>query len=133
MSSNSDAPDPHEEGTVISTPSAGEVLRPPPTPEEFLAVQNEPDFRELRRRLRRFVFPMTAVFLTWYAAYVLLATYARDLMATPVIGNINLGIILGLGQFVTTFIITLLYLRFANRDLDPLATKIRTQLEGTVR
>ncbi|EME22967.1 DUF485 domain-containing protein [Rhodococcus triatomae] len=101
-----------------------------PDAQAFIEMQASPEFQDLRRRLRRFVFPMTAIFLTWYALYVLLATYASDFMATKVFGNVNLGIILGLGQFVTTFVITGLYVKFANRELDPRAAAIREELEG---
>ncbi len=97
--------------------------------EEYLAVQASPEFQELRSRLRRFVFPMSALFLLWYAAYVLLGAFAHDFMATKVWGNINVGIIIGLGQFASTFLITALYVRFANRELDPRAEAIRNELE----
>ncbi|NLE81536.1 MAG: DUF485 domain-containing protein [Rhodococcus sp.] len=96
-------------------------------------MQASPEFQELRSRLRRFVFPMTGFFLTWYFTYVLLATYAHDFMATKVLGNINIGLILGLGQFVTTFAITAIYVRFANRELDPRSSAIREELEGTAK
>jgi uncharacterized membrane protein (DUF485 family) len=99
--------------------------------QEYLAVQASPEFQELRSRLRRFVFPMSALFLIWYTVYVLLGAFANDFMATKVWGNINVGIIIGLGQFVSTFIITAIYVRFANRELDPRAKAIRDQLEGT--
>ena len=102
----------------------------PPSGQEFVAVQASPEFQELRSRLRRFVFPMTAVFLIWYFAYVLLGAFAHDFMATKVWGNINIGILIGLGQFVTTFLITFIYVRFANRELDPRAEAIRYKLEG---
>ena len=102
------------------------------TGEEYLAVQASPEFQELRSRLRRFVFPMSALFLIWYAAYVMLGAFAHDFMATKVWGNINVGIIVGLGQFVSTFIITAIYVRFANRELDPRAKAIRDELEGGV-
>lgn len=103
---------------------------PAPTGQEFLEVQRSPEFQELRTRLRRFVFPMTAFFLIWYGSYVLLGAFAHDFMATRVFGNINVGLLIGLGQFVTTFVITGLYVRFANRELDPRATAIREQLEA---
>ena len=99
---------------------------------QFVAVQASPEFHELRNRLRRFVFPMTAVFLLWYFAYVMLGAFAHDFMATKVWGNINVGILIGLGQFVTTFLITFFYVRFANRELDPRAEAIRAELEGDV-
>jgi uncharacterized membrane protein (DUF485 family) len=50
-------------------------------------------------------------------------------MSTRVFGNINVGLLLGLGQFVTTFAITTWYVSYANRKLDPLAEEIRTDLE----
>ena len=105
--------------------------RPPsPTGQQFLAVQAGPEFQELRTRLRRFVFPMTVFFLVWYGLYVLLGAFAHDFMATKVFGNVNIGLLIGLGQFLTTFVITGLYVRFANRELDPRAAAIRAELEG---
>ena len=99
---------------------------------KYLAVQASPEFQELRNRLRRFVFPMSALFLIWYFAYVLLGAFAHDFMAIKVWGNINVGLIIGLGQFVSTFVITGIYVRFANRELDPRAGAIRAELEGGV-
>ena len=96
----------------------------------WVDVQNSPDFRELRRRLRSFVFPMAGLFLAWYLLYVLLADYAHGFMSTKVLGNINVGLILGLLQFVSTFVITTLYVRHANKNLDPMAEKLRNELEG---
>jgi uncharacterized membrane protein (DUF485 family) len=95
-----------------------------------VTIQESPAFADLRHRLRRFVFPMTALFLAWYATYVLLGAFAHDFMATKVFGNINLGLLIGLGQFLSTFIITWLYVRFANRELDPRSAAIRSMLEA---
>ena len=106
----------------------------PPTDEERRTphelMKESPEFVTLRRRLRGFAFPMTALFLLWYVAYVLLASYARDLMATPVLGGINLGLVIGLAQFATTFALTAAYVRFARRRLDPLAAQLRERVEG---
>ena len=55
--------------------------------ERYLDMQASPEFQELRSRLRRFVFPMSAVFLLWYAAYVLLGAFATEFMATRVWGD----------------------------------------------
>ena len=93
-------------------------------------VQLSPDFSELRRRFRRFVFPMTALFLVWYFVYVLLADYAHDFMSTKVAGNITVALLFGLGQFVSTFAITMIYVRWADRRIDPDAEQLRHQIEG---
>ena len=103
----------------------------PPSGSQYLAVQASPEFQDLRRTLRRFVFPTTIFFLIWYASYVLLGAFAHDFMATKVWGNINIGLLLGLAQFVTTFLITGLYIRFANRELDPRAAAIRAEMHWT--
>ena len=104
-------------------------------PEAFVEMAETAQFKELQRRFRRFAFPMTAAFLIWYFAYVLMSVYARDFMSTPLPGMqyFNLGHGLGLLQFVTTFAITWLYLRQARTRLDPIAQQIREQLEGGAR
>jgi uncharacterized membrane protein (DUF485 family) len=99
------------------------------TPEEYQEAQNSPEFIELRQRFRRFVVPMTVAFLAWYLLYVLLSTYAPSFMETSVFGNVNLGIILGLAQFVSTFLLTTLYVRHAARSTDPIADEMRERLE----
>jgi uncharacterized membrane protein (DUF485 family) len=108
---------------------APEVERRLLTPEEYREAQNSPEFAELRRRFRSFVVPMTVAFLAWYFLYVLLSTYAPGVMQTEVFGNVNLGILLGLGQFVSTFLITQLYVRHAARSTDPIADDMRDRLE----
>ena len=101
-----------------------------PTGTVYEQMQATPEFADLRRRLRRFVFPMSAAFLIWYLVYVLLASYAPSFMSIKVFGNINVGLIIGLLQFVSTFVITTVYVRYANRHLDPAAERIREQIEG---
>jgi uncharacterized membrane protein (DUF485 family) len=93
-------------------------------------VQATPEFQQLRRRRRGFVFPMSAAFLAWYLLYVLLADYAHAFMSARLWGNITVGLVLGLAQFLTTFVITALYVRFANRKLDPLAAELRAEYGG---
>jgi uncharacterized membrane protein (DUF485 family) len=96
----------------------------------YVALQQTDDFVDLRRRFRRFVFPMTALFLAWYFLYVLLAAFASDFMSQKVWGNINVGLLFGLGQFVSTFVITVLYVRWADREFDPRAEALHDRLEG---
>lgn len=103
---------------------------PSPTAEQFQAVQKSEEFGQLRSSFRSFAIPMTVAFLVWYFAYVLLSTYAEGLMSTPVLGNLNLGLLMGISQFLMTFLITWLYIRHANRNLDPIAEKLRDELEG---
>jgi uncharacterized membrane protein (DUF485 family) len=94
---------------------------------DYLAIQASPEFVGLRKALRSFIFPMTVAFFLWYALYVLMCAFARGFMSTKVVGNINVALIFGLLQFATTFLIALLYARFAGRRLDPTADAIRAR------
>ena len=104
----------------------------PPTPAEarYIAVQKSPEFQDLRRRYRRWVLPVTTVSLLWYFLYVALAAYATDFMGTKLVGNINVGLVMGLLQFVTTFAVTSAYVRYADRVLDPRSARIREEMEA---
>ncbi|MBO3087065.1 DUF485 domain-containing protein [Cellulomonas dongxiuzhuiae] len=97
---------------------------------DYQRVQRSPEFQDLRRRFRNFVFPMTALFLAWYFLYVLLANYAHDFMSTRVTGNITVGLLFGLGQFVSTFVITMTYARWANQKQDAVAENLREHIES---
>ncbi|WOF23894.1 DUF485 domain-containing protein [Microbacterium betulae] len=96
---------------------------------DYVAVEESPRFRELKRTQRSFVFPLAVFFLVWYFVYVVLAGFFPEFMGQRVWGDITLGLLLGLGQFVTTFAITMGYVAFANRRLDPISAEIREQLE----
>jgi uncharacterized membrane protein (DUF485 family) len=106
---------------------------PPQVDDPYVRAQKTPEFASLRRTLRRFVFPMTVAFLLWYALYVVLSAYARDFMSIKLVGNINVALVFGLLQFVTTFLIAWLYARFADRDIDAAAEAIKVEVEGNSR
>src|SRR5699024_123733 len=96
---------------------------------DFSAVQRSDQFQKLRRTHRSFVFPLTVVFLIWYLGFVVVAAFFPEFMAIQVFGNINLGILLGLAQFLTTFIITGADVSYANRKIDPIATDLRESMK----
>ena len=97
---------------------------------DYLAIENSREFRRLRRTQRRFVLPMVMIGLIWYIVYVLAASWATGFMSTKVIGNVNWGVLFGLAQIVTTFVITTVYVSYAGRRLDPEAKRIRAKIEA---
>lgn len=97
---------------------------------DYTAVQASPEFTQLKKNHRRFVLPVLAIALVWYFGFVIVAITQPAIMATPVFGRVNLGIVLGLAQFVTTFAITTWYVSFANRKLDPQAEHLRAELNA---
>ena len=100
-----------------------------PIPSEaFVQMHSDPRFQQLKRTLYVFIFPMTAAFLAWYALYVALSGFARDFMAIEIVGGVNMALLLGLLQFVTTFTIAILYSRYARKKFDPLSYELRDEI-----
>ncbi|MFE7778788.1 DUF485 domain-containing protein [Streptomyces sp. NPDC057445] len=91
----------------------------------YLEVQRSTAFQEVRTRYRRFVVPATLVFFVWYVAYVVAATAAPGLMARPVAGAVNVAMVAGLGQFLSTFLLTWAYARHARLRRDRAALDLR--------
>ncbi|HEY8520125.1 MAG TPA: DUF485 domain-containing protein [Gammaproteobacteria bacterium] len=97
--------------------------------EIYRAIHASPEFQALRRRYRAFAFPATAAFLAWYLLYVVLSNWASGFMSLRLVGNVNVALVLGLLQFVSTFAIAWLYARFADRELDPVAQQIERRYD----
>ncbi|MFM9595463.1 DUF485 domain-containing protein [Streptomyces scabiei] len=101
--------------------------------EVYLEVQRSAAFQEVRSRYRRFVIPGVALFFGWYLAYVVTATTAPGLMARPVAGSVNVAMLAGLGQFLTTFLFTWAYARHARLRRDRAALDLRWDTQELTR
>ncbi|WP_371668710.1 DUF485 domain-containing protein [Streptomyces sp. NBC_00289] len=99
----------------------------------YLEVQRSVAFQEVRSRYRRFVVPAVAGFLVWYLAYVVTATTAPGLMARPVAGAVNVAMLAGLGQFLSTFLLTWAYARHARLRRDRAALEVRWETQELTR
>ncbi|TQK51401.1 uncharacterized membrane protein (DUF485 family) [Streptomyces sp. SLBN-118] len=125
------------DGTGAPAPvaSAGPALpeRGPSAADIYLDVQRSAAFQEVRRRYRRFVIPAVLAFVAWYLAYVVAATTAPELMARPVAGAVNTAMVAGLGQFLTTFLLTWAYARHARLHRDRAALDLRWDTQELTR
>jgi uncharacterized membrane protein (DUF485 family) len=96
----------------------------------YEAVHVSREFRTLRRHFGSFVVPVTALFLIWYFLFVVVAAFAPGFMRIRVAGEVNIGLCFGALQFVSSFLITIAYRRWARRNLDPLSERLRRRLEA---
>jgi uncharacterized membrane protein (DUF485 family) len=95
----------------------------------YAAVHVSREFRTLRRHFGSFAVPVTALFLIWYFLFVVVAAFAPGFMRTRVVGEVNIGLCFGALQFVSSFLITFAYRRWARRNLDPVSERLRRRLE----
>ncbi|MFF3411341.1 DUF485 domain-containing protein [Streptomyces sp. NPDC002742] len=115
---------------ATDAPPPAKTGAPLPSTEAFVEMQESAEFGELRSSQRSFAFPLTVGFILWYLLYVLLSNYADGFMGTKLFGNINVALVLGLAQFLTTFLIAWWYSRHAATQLDPKADAIKSRMEG---
>jgi uncharacterized membrane protein (DUF485 family) len=87
-------------------------------------IEQSPEFQELVHKRRAFVLPATIFFLAYYMAFILLAGYAEDFMASSVYEGLTVGYCLALTQFVMVFVLGIMYLKRADREYDPLAARV---------
>lgn len=105
------------------------------TPEVHRAYERihaSAEFEGLRRSYLRFVVPATIAFMVWYVLYVVCSNWAPGFMGAQLFGNINVALVFGLLQFLTTFGIAWAYARYSARVMDPVATELREDFEREV-
>jgi uncharacterized membrane protein (DUF485 family) len=101
--------------------------RAPEDVDAYERIRQTPEFQNLRHKFRSFVFPLTAAFLAWYLLYVVCSAWARGFMSHELFGKINVALVFGLLQFVSTFAIAWWYAHYSGRTFDPIAAKIREE------
>ena len=104
------------------------LTRPRAMTRSTTASHESSEFDQLRSRYRGFVIPATVAFLAWYLLYVVMSNWAGGFMNTQVVGHINVALVFGLLQFVTTFGLAYIYSRYSNAKLDPLARELEQTL-----
>jgi uncharacterized membrane protein (DUF485 family) len=97
---------------------------------DWEAIERSPDFRALVASRRRFVAAWGGAVVGLTAAYVVIAYLAPGALGAEVIGPITLGFLAGVGLIVTTWIVTLAYLRKSDREWSPLERRIAAAAES---
>ncbi len=104
----------------------------PEANEEYQRIHATEEFSGIKRSYLGFVFPMTIAFMAWYLLYVVMSNWAHDFMSTEVVGNINVALVFGILQFMSTFLIAWWYAHFMKRRIDPTADDLRAQFEREI-
>src|SRR5437868_11936413 len=99
-------------------------------PGHYAPLACDERFLLLKRRFVWLALRIIGGSLGWYFTYVALSGFARGFMARTVIGNVNVALLLGVLQFVSTFVLAWVYVAYARRRLDPLAAELRAHLRG---
>lgn len=99
---------------------AGENSRP--------RILDDPDFKELARRKNAISLVLTLVTMLSFYGFVWLLGWQSDWLARKVSGSINRGIPLGIGVIILSWILTGLYVRWANTQYDALVERVKAKM-----
>lgn len=113
-------------------PPLNDGTYPPPPPEvqptSAEPIPSSPELQSLRSAYRSFGAAATLVSVGGFLAYVLLSSFAADVMNQPLAGHLTIGLALGLCQFLVMGVTIWLYTRHTRRRIDPVAHRLRAQL-----
>lgn len=92
---------------------------------------SSPEYLTLLAKKKRIIWPLFILTVGMYVAYILAIAFAPHALATPVGGGvISIGIWLGLGLILFNFVVTLIYVYLANRQIEPLVAQLHAKVGG---
>jgi uncharacterized membrane protein (DUF485 family) len=92
------------------------------------ASTEDRDLRALSATRWRRAIVLTVLMLFVYFGFILLGAYAKDTMGAPLVPGLSLGILLGALVIVSAFVLTGVYVRWANAHYDPALAALRGRI-----
>jgi uncharacterized membrane protein (DUF485 family) len=87
--------------------------------DEAPAVYTDTRLEEIAARRLRVALAVTAAMLVVYFGFILLIAFNKSFLAEKLTDGLSLGILLGVVVIATTWVLTLIYVVWANRRYEP--------------
>ena len=94
------------------------------------ALLQDAEFVQLTRSKNRVSTILTSVMLLAYFGFVCLLAFAPQLLSGRVAGRATLGIPIGIGVIVLAWILTGIYVRWANKNYDAAVAHLKEKAEA---
>lgn len=93
-------------------------------------IRHWPEYAALTRARKKIIWPLAAIIIGAYFAFILAIAFAPEALGKPINeGATSVGIALGLAIIFLCFVITGIYVFYANRVLEPLNRAILKRAE----
>ncbi len=89
-------------------------------------------FLKLSRQKNSISAVLTVITLLFYYGFILLLAYRPELLASKVSSNINLGIPIGIGTIIVAWILTGIYVWWANTQYDVMVEQVKQKIEEKI-
>ena len=90
-----------------------------------LQLLDDPDFKDLVARKNTISINLTIATLIIYYGFILLIAFRRAMFASKVVGNVTFGIVLGIGVILACWLLTGIYVRWANKNYDAMVARLQ--------
>jgi len=91
-------------------------------------IARDPDFQLLQRSKNRISLVLTLVTMLSFYGFVYLLGWQQQWLSQSFSGSINRGIPLGIGVIVLSWILTGVYVRWANTQYDALVERVKAKM-----
>ena len=95
-----------------------------------LEILKDPDFKELSSKKNSITMVLTIIELAAYFGFIFLIAFNKPFLATDISPSITVGIPIGIGVIVLSWILTGIYVRWANKTYDALVEKVKAKIGG---
>src|SRR5699024_6141023 len=76
---------------------------------EYIKIEQTEEFKELKRRKYRFIFPVPLLFIVYYLFFIAMSAYAQDFMSQPLWGNLTIGYLFGVSYYLVVWALAFVY------------------------
>ena len=85
-------------------------------------------FRDLARKKDLVCLALTVLTMGIYYGFISLIAFRKDLLAERLSPNVSVGIPIGIGVIVASWVLTGIYVQWANRYYDRIVAEVRARL-----
>jgi uncharacterized membrane protein (DUF485 family) len=89
------------------------------------------EFKTLIDAKRRSIVPMVVIYVLGYMGLSVLAGFARGILGMKVLGPVNLGFALIVGNYVMSWVLAVVYARISANSHDPLVKIVVDKVRGS--
>jgi uncharacterized membrane protein (DUF485 family) len=93
-------------------------------------IMQSREFRELSSMKNSISITLTILELVIYFGFIMLIAFNKPFLSQKLVGAITVGIPLGVATIVLSWILTGIYIRWANRKYDVLVEEVKERIGG---
>jgi len=93
-----------------------------------MKLQDTPEFKSLVRRKWIVSLTLTCIMLFVYFGFILLIAFNKTFLAQPIGAKLTLGLPIGIGVLVLTWLLTGIYIYWANNTHDKQVDELKKKI-----